>query len=161
MNYHLCKGPDHFINDLLSVLLAFRNGHVGFACDIRKFHNKVHLVEEDVHMQHFLWRNMETNREPDHLAVAVNNFGVTSANCIATCALRKSADEFADVYPVESEEVKSQTYVDDQLGAAAGKVEAVQKNERWDEICDHASMPNKGWTYSGDISSVQSCTKQC
>ena len=148
MNYHLCKGPDRFLNDLLSVLLAFRNGRVGFAGDIRKFHNQVHLVEEDVHMQRFLWRNMETDREPDHLAVAVNNFGVTSANCIATCALRKSADEFADVYPIESEEVKSQTYVDDQLGAGTDKDDAVQKTQRWDEICDHASMPNKGWNFS-------------
>ena len=153
MNYHLCKGPDRFINDLLVVLLALRNGRVGFAGDIRKFHNQVHLVKEDVHMQRFLWRNMETTREPDHLAVAVNNFGVTCANCIATCALRKSAEEFAEKYPIESEEVKSQTYVDDQLGAATGKDEAVQKTQRWDEICDHASMPNKGWTYTGDISS--------
>ena len=26
INYHLCKGPDRFMNDLLSVLLAFQNG---------------------------------------------------------------------------------------------------------------------------------------
>ena len=50
MNYHLCKGPDRFMNDLLSVLLAFRNGRVGCAADIRKFHNQVYLLEEDIHM---------------------------------------------------------------------------------------------------------------
>ena len=150
MNDLLHKGPDRFMNDMLSVLLAFRNGRVGCVADIRKFHNQVHLIEEDVHMQRFLWRNMETGKDPQHYAVAVNNFGVKPANCIATCALRNSADQFAAVYPVESEEVKQQTYIDDCLTAASDEHAALLKTQRWDEICDHASMPNKGWTYSGD-----------
>ena len=150
MNYHLCKGPDRFMNDLLSVLLAFRNGRVWCAGNIRKFHNQVHLMEEDMHMQRFLWRFMERDQEPQHFAIPVVNFGVKPANCIATCALRSSADQFSEVYPVESNEVKTQTCIDDQLTAAANKEEAVVKTQRWDEICDHASMPNKGWTYTGD-----------
>ena len=80
---------------------------------------------EDVHMQRFLWRFMETDKIPQHFAIPVNNFGVKPANCIATCALRSSADQFSTVYPVESEEVKNQTYIDDQLTAAANKKEAV------------------------------------
>ena len=127
-------------------------GRLVFAGDIRKFHNQVHLVEEDVHMQRIMWRNMDTTRDPDYLAVVVNTFDVTSANCIATCALMKSADEFAEKYRVESEEVKTQSYVDDQLGVGFDKADAVQKTEHWDEICDYASMGNKGWTFSGDKS---------
>ena len=152
MNHFLCKGPDRFMNDLLSVLLAFRDGRVGCAADIKKFHNQVHLVEEDQHMQRFLWRNLETDKEPQHYVVPVNNFGVRPANCIATCALRRSADEFASLYPVESQEVKEQTYIDDELTAAPDKEQALIKTQRWDEITDHASMPNKGWTFSGDES---------
>ena len=127
MNYHLCKGPDRFMNDLLSVLLAFRNGRVGCAGDIKKFHNQVHLMEEDMHMQRFLWRFMETDEEPQHFAIPVNNFGVKPANCIATCALRSSADQFSQIYPVESEEVKNQTYIDDQLTAAENNEAARRK----------------------------------
>ena len=69
-------------------------------------------------MQRFLWRNMNTDISPQVLAIRVNNFGVTSANCIATCALYKSADRFAEVYPLESAEIKDQTYIDDELIAA-------------------------------------------
>ena len=138
------------MNDLLSVLLAFRNGRVGCAADIRKFHNQVHLMEEDTHMQRFLWRFMETDQDPQHFAIPVNNFGVKPANCIATCALRNSADQFSTIYPVESEEVKNQTYVDDQFTAAANMKEAVTKTQHWDEITAHASMPNGGWTITGD-----------
>ena len=135
MNYHLCKGPDWFMNDLLSVLLAFR---VECARDIKKFHNQVHLMEEDMHMQRFLWRCMETDEEPQHFDIPVNNFGVKPANCIATCALRSSADQFSQIYPVESEEVKNQTYIHDQLTALENNEAARRKTERWDEICDQA-----------------------
>ena len=149
MNDCLCKGPDRFVNDLLAVILGFRNGRVGCVADIKKFHNQVHLFPEDIHMQRFLWRD-NPNEPPKTLAVAVNNFGVKPANCIATCALRNSADQFASVYPVESEEVKSQTYIDDGLTAAPSKAEALVKTQRWDEITGHASMYNKGWIFSGD-----------
>ena len=118
LNDCLYKGPDRFVNNLLSVILAFRNGRVGCVADIKKFHNQVYLFDEDVHMQRFLWRGLNPDIPPQTLAVAVNNFGVTSANCIATCALRNSADKFASVYPVESLEVKHQTYIDEGLTAA-------------------------------------------
>ena len=78
------------------------------------------------------------------------NFGASPANCIATCALRNTADMFADIYPVESREIKEQTYIDDELTAAPSKAEALVKTQRWDEIKAEASMPNKGWKYSGD-----------
>ena len=151
-NKHLYKGPDRFLNNLLSVTLGFRNGRVGAAADLTKFHNQVYLIPEDIHMQRFLWRNMNTDISPQVLAIRVNNFGVTSANCIATCALYKSADRFADVYPLESAEIKDQTYIDDELIAAPSDEEIRIKTARFDEICADAGMKNKGWTYTGDKS---------
>ena len=153
MNDCLHKGPDRFVNNLLSVVLGFRNGRVGCAADIKKFHNRVRLVEKDVHMQRFLWRAMNTDTTPKTYAVLCNNFGVKPANCVATSAYHKSADAFADIYPIECQEIKDQTYVDDQLIAAENLSEAKLKTKRIDEIGEHASMPNKGWTYSGDRSS--------
>ena len=150
----LDKGPDRFVNNLLAVILGFRNGRVGCVADIIKFHNQVHLVPEDIHMQRFLWRNMKTDEPPTTYAVPVNNFGASPANCIATCALRNTADMFADIYPVESKEIKEQTYIDDELTAAPSKAEALIKTQRWDEIKAEASMPNRGWMYSGDDASV-------
>ena len=150
MNECLMKGPDRFMNDLGSVLLGFRNGRVAAVADIRKFHNQVYLFEKDYHMQRFLWRDMKTNEAPKHMAVVVNNFGVTSANCIATSALHKSADSFSEKYPYESQYIKDQTYVDDELIAASTMEDLVTMMSRLDEIKDHASMPNKGWTVSGD-----------
>ena len=150
MNDCLHKGPDRFVSNLLAVFVGFRNGRVGCAADISKFHNRVFLVEKDVHMQRFLWRDLELENEPKKYTVTVNNFGVKPANCIATLALHKSADMFSEKYPQESEDLKFQTYIDDELVAASNREEAVEKTRRMDEICEHAGMPNKGWTYSGD-----------
>ena len=140
------------MNNLLGVLTGFRNGRVGAAADLNKFHNQVYLVDEDVHMQRFFWRGMNTEIAPQTYAVPVVNFGVKPANCIATCALRKSADRFASSYPVESDDVKNQTYIDDTLIAAASDEEIREKATRIDEICADAGMENKGWVFSGDCS---------
>ena len=150
MNDCLMKGPDRFMNDLGSVLLGFRNGRVAAVADIRKFHNQVYLFEKDIHMQRFLWRDMNTEEPPKTFAVAVNNFGVKAANCIATSALHKSADSFSENYPFESQYIKEQTYVDDELVAAPNMNELLTITGRLDEICDHASMHNKGWIFSGE-----------
>jgi hypothetical protein len=50
MNDCLYKGPDSFMNNLLSVCLGFRNGRVAAAADLSKFHNQVRLVPADIHM---------------------------------------------------------------------------------------------------------------
>ena len=150
LNDCLMKGPDRFLNNLLSVIVGFRNGRVGAAADIAKFHNQVYLTEEDMHMQRFLWRRLDFDAKPVTYAVRVNNFGVKPANCIATCALRKSADSFEQVYPSESEDLKKQTYIDDILTAGDDRESTLTKTSRIDEILDHAGMPAKGWTLSGD-----------
>ena len=65
----LDKGPDLYVNNLLSVILGFRNGRVGCVADITKFHNQVELVEEDMHMQRFFWRDLKTDEPPKTYAV--------------------------------------------------------------------------------------------
>ena len=133
-------------------MIGFRNRGVGAVADVKKFHNQVYLVPEDMHMQRFFWRNLETDMEPDVLAVAVNNCGITSANRIATSTLYKSADLFESIYPEASRDIKEQTYIDDELVAAENneKLHTITNQSQMDEISGHANMHNKGWVYSGD-----------
>ena len=154
MNDCLYKGPDRFMNNLLSVCIGFRNGRVAAAADLSKFHNQVQLIPADVHMQRFLWRGMRTNESPQTLAVAVNNFGVKPANCIATLALHKSAEMFEEKYPDASRDIKEQTYIDDELVAGENSEVLHRKTEQMDEITTHAGMKNKGWKFTGDEGEV-------
>ena len=150
MNDCICKGPDRFVNDLMAVILGFRNGRVAAAADLSKFHNQVRLTKEDVHMQRFFWREMRTEEKPKTYAVQVNNFGLKPANCIATVALHKSADMFKGQFPKASQAVKEQTYIDDELVADLDMVSLQTKTKQMDQITHHAGMHNKGWTFSGD-----------
>lgn len=141
LNDCLLKGPDRFVDNLLLVIVGFRNGRVGAVADIFKFHNQVYLPEVETHMQRFLWRNMRKDDESRVYAMRVNNFWVKPANCIATCAIHRSADHFAEKYLIESREMKEQTYIDDQLVAATYSETIGLKTERLDEIAEHAGMP--------------------
>ena len=84
-NQCMRKGPDCYVNNLLSVIILFRYGRLGCAADISKFHNSVYLEEKDmIHMQRFCWRDLQTDQKPSVNDVVVNNFGVKPANYIAT-----------------------------------------------------------------------------
>ena len=150
LNDCLYKGPDNFITNLLSVLIGFRSKEVGMVADIRKFHNRIFLAEKDVHMQRFLWRDLNENEEPRVHAVVVNNMGVKSANCIATSAKDKTADMFVDKYPEACEVLKDQTYVDDVLSSENDVAEARTRAGEIEEILRAGGMDTKGWTFSGD-----------
>ena len=124
------------MNNLLTVCLAFRTGHVAAAVDLSKFHNQVRLVPADVHMQRFLWRGMQKEKQSKTLAVMVNNFGLKPANCIAICALHKSAVVFINNYSAARQVIKAQIYI----SACATQHSVASKPQKWkkSKLCKSA-----------------------
>ena len=53
------------MNNLLGVIVRFRENNVGYVGDIRKMYNSVYISMLDQHCHRFIWRNMETNKIPD------------------------------------------------------------------------------------------------
>lgn len=64
LNDYWVKGPD-FLNDLLGVVLRFRENEVAFIGDISKMYHRIRTPEADQHVYRFPWRNLQTDREPD------------------------------------------------------------------------------------------------
>ena len=58
LNSFLCQGPD-FLNNLVGVLLRFRQGYIRFVADIKKMYNSV-KIELEQHTHRFLWQDMHT-----------------------------------------------------------------------------------------------------
>ena len=60
LNEYMLKGPD-LLNDLVGVLLRFRENHVAILGDVSKMYHQV-LVDPvvDAHSHRFLWRSFET-----------------------------------------------------------------------------------------------------
>ena len=74
INDFWAKGPD-VLNSLLGVLLRFREERVAIQGDISKMYNSVLLGVVEQHTHRFLWRNLETNRPPDHFCMLTVTFG--------------------------------------------------------------------------------------
>ena len=62
LNSCLAKGPDCHMNNLLGILLRWREEQVALVGDIRK--NSVYLKPLEQHCHRFLWRNLKTDQAP-------------------------------------------------------------------------------------------------
>ena len=85
------KGPD-LLNDLFGVVLSFRENQVAFISDISKMYHRIQIPEVDQQVYRFLWRNLETHREPDVYVKTVLTFGDRPAPAMAQTAVRKIAN---------------------------------------------------------------------
>ena len=70
------------------------NSNTGMLKKIIKYKKNVHR---------FLWRNFNTQREPDVYVKTVLTFGDKPAPAMAQTALRKTAEEKRDEYPEAAE----------------------------------------------------------
>ena len=108
------KGPD-VINDMLGILLRFREGQFALAGDIKKMYHSVHLSVLDMHTHRFLWRDLDVSRNPDTYVMTRVSFGDKPAGAIATVALRRTALEHAESSPKAANAIINNSYIDDIL----------------------------------------------
>ena len=91
LNEYWAKGPD-LLNNLLGILIRFRENEVAFIGDVRKMYHTVHTKEIDQHTHRFLWRNMDVMKHPDTYVIQRVSFGDKPSGAIATIAMRKTAE---------------------------------------------------------------------
>ncbi len=68
LNEYYAKGPD-MLNNLLGVLLRFRERAVAMVGDIGKMFHAIDIPLVDQMTHRFLWRGMDEEREPDTYAM--------------------------------------------------------------------------------------------
>lgn len=85
LNDYWLKGPD-LLNNLFGVILRFIEREVALMGDISKMYHHVIIPERDQHVQRFLWRNMETERETGVYVKTVITFGDKPALVMAQIA---------------------------------------------------------------------------
>ncbi|XP_068687785.1 uncharacterized protein [Montipora foliosa] len=76
------KGPD-LLNGIFGVVLRFREKEVAVLGDISKMYHRILIPERDQHVHRYLWRNMESDREPDTYVKTVLTFGDRPASAMA------------------------------------------------------------------------------
>ena len=100
LNNCLITGPD-LTNNLVGILLRFRNKKIAVVADIEAMYNQVKLNKHDMDAMRFLWRsNIEDNGVPEVLQMTVHIMGAKDSPCCATFALQKITRDNKHQYTV-------------------------------------------------------------
>ena len=152
LNSLLHKGPG-LIGNLLGVLLRFREEQVAFSGDISKMFLQILLPEEDNHVHRFLWRNLDTAKEPTYALQRVT-FGDKPSPDMASFVMLKMADENEKEFPRAATILKRDRYVDDLIHSCADTNQAVKSMKEVDEVLATGSFKVKEWLCSSAIEST-------
>ena len=151
LNEYWAKGPD-LLNNLLGILIRFRENRVAFIGDIKKMYHTVKTSELDQHTHRFLWRNMDGTREPDTYIIQRVSFGDKPSGTIATIALRKTAEMMRNEYPEAADIIQNNTYMDDIIESKDNITIAHELSQDIEKAIIKGGFQVKEWIFSGDIS---------
>ena len=87
----LLKGPD-LLNNLVTVLLGFRNGKYSISADIEKMFHQIYVKPEERDCLRFLWRE-NPSLVIDEYQMNVHLFGKNDSPWIANFSLKQSAKD--------------------------------------------------------------------
>jgi len=150
LNCALAKGPDNYINNLIGLLLRWRESGVAFVGDIKKMFNSVHLEELEQHCHRFLWRDLETKRDPDLYVMTRVNMGDRPAPAISTEALYMTAERFRSDSPAAADVLRRSSYVDDLIDSVPDVATASRITEEVEDMLSKGGFKIKCWQFSGE-----------
>ena len=112
LNDYWKKGPD-LLNGIFRVVLRFWEKEVAELGDISKMYHQILIPERGQHVHHYLWRNMETDKELDIYVKTVLTFEDKPTSPMAPKALRKTAPKNKANYAEAAEVLMNNMYMDD------------------------------------------------
>ena len=149
LNGYWEKGPD-LLNNLMGILIKFREEDVGYIGDIRKMYHTVRITMPDQQTHRFLWRDLNPEKKPEEYMMEVVSFGDKPAATIVLLALRKTADLATNDQSQAKAVIYTSTYMDDSISSVNTIGEAAKQTTSIDNILQKDSFRIKKWVYSGD-----------
>lgn len=156
LNDALAKGPDCYLNNLLGVLLRWREGAAVLVGDIRKMFHTVRITEQEQHCHRFLWRNLNTNRPPDIYVITRVNFGDKPAPAICAEAILKTATLCEQSHPRVAVMLRESIYVDDIVESVDSKETAHRLATETEVVLQKGGFKVKGWQFDGKPAATES-----
>ena len=111
-----------------------------------------HFIETtpvDQMTHRFLWRNLNTTKEPDTYVITAVNFRDRPSVAIAKIALRKTTELSVEIYLQASKTIIFNSYMDDILENVPDKESAMKLMGEINMILDEG-FKIKEWIYSGE-----------
>ena len=125
LNRHLLQGPD-LTNSLNGVLCRICKEPIAFTCDVEGMFHQVFVNPDYWNLLRFLWWDKgNVDSTPTEYRMTVHLFGATSSPGCANFTLKRTADDFEELFGSEPATfVKKDFYVDDGLKSAPSATEA-------------------------------------
>ncbi len=141
--------------ELTTVLLRFRRNPVALICDIEEMYLRILVNETDRRYFSFLWRDMDTSREPDVYEFSRVVFGVNCSPFLAQLVLREHASRHQSEFPMAAETVLKSTYMDDSMDSVTNDKNGQELYRQLSELLKLADMHTRKWLSNSEA--VLSC----
>lgn len=139
LNDMLLKGPDQ-TNLLVDILRRFRENPIAVCADISEMYHQIEICDEDKHVQRFLWRDGNIEKEPDIYVLNVMTFGATCSPSSAQYVKNLNADGFRAELPRAVEAIVLNTYVDDMMESTRTEDDAIRLVREVQQIHQHGGF---------------------
>ena len=110
---------------LIDVLIRFRKHRITMIADVSRMYRAILLTEPDKDLQRFVWRDNPNGQLRDYRMTRLT-FGISASSFIANICVKQNAIDFESQYPKAAKQVETSFYVDDYLGGADSRQEAIQ-----------------------------------
>lgn len=114
--------------DLMDVLIKWRKHQIVFKADVAKMYRQIQLSEQDQRYHTILWRNSPKEKLEEYQLTTVT-FGTTSAPFLASRTLKHLAELNKDKYPIATEIITNDFYVDDLISGSETLEGAIKAKE--------------------------------
>ncbi|XP_038117006.1 uncharacterized protein LOC119769172 [Culex quinquefasciatus] len=144
LNQALCVGPV-VQEDLLSLLLRFRNYPVALVADAAKMYRQVLVHPEDRRLQRIFWRFSPDSPIQTYELQTVT-YGLAPSAYLATRSLQQLAQDEGHEYALGGPALESNFYVDDFIGGADTVEDAIRLRKELTELLAKGGFEMRKWT---------------
>ncbi|XP_011858081.1 PREDICTED: uncharacterized protein LOC105555666 [Vollenhovia emeryi] len=143
LNDALLVGPI-IQQDLFSILVRFRTFSFAMTADIAKMYRQVLINPHQRCLQRILWRDT-SQHELQTFELATVTYGTASASFLAIRSLQKLAQDGTNSYPLGSQIVLRDFYVDDMLTGASTIEEALDIKNQVTTLLEGGGFELRKW----------------
>ena len=137
-------------SDIIQIILGWRMYKYVFTGDIQKMYWKIMVHENDRQYQLILFRPRHHDAVSTYQLKTVT-FGINSAPFLALRTLQQLSQDCQKIFPLASEILKEEIYVDDILSGGHSIDEAQEKQSKITQALYSASFPFKKITSNSSI----------
>ncbi|XP_064214101.1 uncharacterized protein LOC135266772 [Tribolium castaneum] len=144
LNDSLFVGPK-LQKDILTILSRFRVHPIVFTADIRQMYRQILILPEHRKFQKILWRNSPQEPVQEYQLNTVT-YGVSSSPFLAICTLGELASLEKTRFPLASEVLVNDVYIDDIITGCSSIAEAHNLRDELIDLLSTAGFELRKWS---------------